>query len=320
MHVLGKLMNVAAIDCGTNSIRLLVASANDDGSLTDLHREAVVVRLGQGVDETRTFHPDALARTFEVTKAFAQTIQSHQVKQVRFGATSAARDVTNREEFLDGIDRILGVRPDVITGQEEAELSFRGAARVVGEGTAMIVDLGGGSTELVIGRVLPGGKTEVVAMISIDLGSVRLTERYLHSDPPTAAEIDQATHVIRAELHEAAKELDLSEVNLLAGAAGTITTVTAGALGLDRYQPSTVNGTELTPEQIYQACNDLLYKTKHERGQLGFLQPGRIDVIGAGALLWREIVSWVEHNTRDLPGVLTSEHDILDGLALSLLT
>lgn len=314
-------MRVAAIDCGTNSIRLLIAEhVSGDPQLRDVHRLMRIVRLGQGVDRTQRFHPDALQRTFAAAREYAGLIETEGVQRIRFAATSATRDASNREEFITGIERILGVTPEVITGEEEAALSYIGASRVVPDDDAsvLVVDLGGGSTEFVRGR-----SGRVQSAVSLDIGSVRITERHLASDPPTPEEIDAARADVRAEIAAANRAVEFGRVHTLVGAAGTITSVTAHALGLQRYEPDRINGASLTPEQIYAACTDLLTRTRAARSELGFLHPGRIDVIGAGALIWQETVRAVAAAAaaqgRELGHVRTSEHDILDGIALSIL-
>lgn len=328
-------MKVAAIDCGTNSIRLLIAELPEPGrdqptmrdipAMRDIRREMRIVRLGQGVDRTRRFHPDALARTFEAVGDYAELIAQEGVQRVRFAATSATRDAANREEFFAGVRALMGVTPEVISGEEEAELAFAGAARVIGPdaGNALVVDLGGGSTEFVYRAA---GHSPVA--VSADVGSVRITERYLASDPPTAAEIRAAREDARAAIAEASATIPLGQVATLVGTAGTIITVTAHALGLETYDPQKINGAELSAGDIEAACTDLLQRSRKQRATLGVVHPGRIDVIGAGALIWREIVSEVVravrresregHRSRELGPVITSEHDILDGLALSL--
>src|SRR5690625_3077881 len=208
-------MKVAAIDCGTNSIRLLIADLSPEAGgvhMRDVRREMRIVRLGQDVDRTKRFHPDALARTFEAAKEYADLIRAEGARRIRFGATSATRDATNRGEFIAGIQRLLGVTPEVISGEEEARLSFIGASRVISDSAAnvLVVDLGGGSTEFVLGR---GDATR--AAVSIDVGSVRITERYLASDPPSDAEIARARTDIRAALAEVAGAVPLAEVDTL---------------------------------------------------------------------------------------------------------
>ncbi|WP_125774681.1 Ppx/GppA phosphatase family protein [Antribacter gilvus] len=312
---------VAAIDCGTNSIRLLVADIPADGSgtLTELDRRMEVVRLGQGVDRTGELAPEALERTLTTTREYAQAIERLGAERVRFVATSATRDARNREAFFSGVHQILGVEPEVISGDEEAQLSFRGATGVVGAahpGPFLVVDLGGGSTELVLGTA------SVDAGYSMDVGSVRLTERHLRSDPPTAAEIEAAQADVRAALDDAARVVPLGKAVTLVGLAGSITSVTAHALGLARYERERIDGSVLPVHAVLAACDALLAAPREERAALGFMHPGRVDVIGAGALVWaevvRRVVADVEASGGSLTEVVTSEHDILDGIALSI--
>ncbi|WPF83123.1 Ppx/GppA phosphatase family protein [Sanguibacter sp. 4.1] len=311
---------VAAIDCGTNSIRLLVADVDvEAGTLTDLVREMEVVRLGQGVDKTGRLAPEALERTLEATRRYAQTCHELGAERVRFVATSASRDAENRQDFVDGVLAAIGVEPEVISGDEEAELSFRGATSVLGAGhTApyLVVDLGGGSTEVVLGTDAPD------AARSMDVGCVRMTERHLTLDPPTAEQVAAARSDVRAALDAAALAVPLGQTGTLVGLAGTVTTVTAHALGLERYDRDRINGSVLTVEQTLAACDDLLSKTRDERAALGFMHPGRVDVIAAGALVWSEVVRRVRDEVAaaggELTEVVTSEHDILDGIAWSV--
>ncbi|MFD6094158.1 exopolyphosphatase [Oerskovia sp. NPDC060338] len=311
---------VAAIDCGTNSIRLLVADVDSTtGVLTELDRRMEVVRLGQGVDRTGRLAPEALARTLDQAAEYATVIEELGATRTRFVATSATRDAENRGEFVEGVLARLGVEPEVVSGNEEAELSFRGATGVVAahhEGPFVVVDLGGGSTELVLGTDAPE------AAWSMDVGCVRLTERHLRSDPPTAEEIAAARADVRAALDVATQTVPLGKAATLVGLAGSVTTVTAHALGLERYDRDRIDGAVLTVEQTLDACEDLLGRTRAEREALGFMHPGRIDVIGAGALVWSEVVRRVRDDVAaaggELTSVVTSEHDILDGIALSI--
>ncbi|GAA2516666.1 Ppx/GppA phosphatase family protein [Rarobacter incanus] len=311
---------VAAIDCGTNSIRLLVADVDPRTStLRDLERTMTVVRLGQGVDRTGQLDPVALERTLAQTRAYKARIDELGATRVRFVATSATRDASNRDAFFDGVKQILGVVPEVISGQEEAALSFRGATGVFGgvyPGPYLVVDLGGGSTEIVLGDNAPQGAW------SMNVGCVRMTERHMRSDPPTPAELEGARADVRAALDEARRHVDLSRTETLVGLAGSITTVTALALGLDRYDPARINGAMLTPEQVQEAARALYTGDRDYRAGLGFMHPGRVDVIAAGALVWSEVVARVCAEVagagRTLSRVLTSEHDILDGIAWSL--
>ncbi len=309
-------MRVAAIDCGTNSIRLLIAD-NDGGVLTDVHREMRVVRLGEGVDATGRMTEGALARTFAATEDYAELIRTHGARRVRFVATSATRDARNRQTFIDGIRARVGVEPEVVSGEEEAALSFTGAASVLpglGLPLALVVDLGGGSTEFVAGNA--GG---VRAGISTDMGCVRFTERYLVGDPPTAAEITAAETQIEDNITAVLAAVPLAEVDSLVGVAGSVTTITAQALGLPGYDPERIHGAVLPAAQIIRACTDLLEMTRAQRQALPFMHPGRVDVIGAGALIWRTVIVRLGVLTAGrVNSVTASEHDILDGIALGI--
>jgi exopolyphosphatase/guanosine-5'-triphosphate,3'-diphosphate pyrophosphatase len=313
------MTRVAGIDCGTNSIRLLVADVDPaTGALVDLDRTMEVVRLGQGVDRTGRIAPEALERALEATRRYATRCTELGVEAIRYVATSATRDAENRREFVDGVRTAIGVEPEVIDGAEEARLSFRGATGVLGSrhpGPLLVVDLGGGSTELVLGTDAP------VASYSMDVGCVRMTERHLHSDPPTTSEIAAAAADVRAALDAASAMVPLERTVTLVGLSGTVTTVTAHALGLPRYDPLVIDGTVLPVEVVLAAADDLLHRTHAQRAALGFMHPGRIDVIGAGALVWAEVVRRVERDVagvgRRLGPVVTSEHDILDGITLS---
>ena len=329
------MTRVAAIDCGTNTIRLLIAEADRDQSghprLEVLHRRNEIVRLGQGVDRTGVLDPDALERTLTVVAAYAADCAELGVAPGaaarRFVATSATRDARNREDFVAGVRRLLGIEPEVVSGQEEARLSFSGSllgARV-GEGARsgdrrapaprLVVDLGGGSTELVLGVDAPS------AAISLDTGSVRITERFLADGVTPAAEA-AARAEVRGLLDEAERIVDLSAPEQLVGLAGTITTVTAHALGLQAFDPQALNGAGLSPQAVLVSCEAIVHSTAEQRASWGYLAPGRRDVIAAGALVWSEVVSRVVARTeaigRPLERVTTSLYDILDGIALSL--
>jgi len=311
---------VAAIDCGTNTIRLLVADLDvAAGTLTEVVRLAEIVRLGQGVDRTGELAPEALARTLDMTARYAATCREHGVEAVRFVATSATRDARNRDEVVSGVRGALGVDPEVVTGHEEAALSFRGATGVLAAthpGPFLVVDLGGGSTELVLGTHEPE------AAVSMDIGSVRLTERHLRSDPPTAEQIAAARADVAAALDEAEKTVPLGQAVTLVGLAGSVTSVTAHTLGLPRYDRAAIDGAVLDVRTVEAACDDLLHRSRAERTALGFMHPGRVDVIGAGALIWSEVIARVQaevaRDGRQLTEVVTSEHDILDGIAWSI--
>ncbi|MDQ2758357.1 MAG: exopolyphosphatase [Actinomycetota bacterium] len=322
--MVAEVVRVGAVDCGTNSIRLLVADVAPDGTITDVVRLMEVVRLGYGVDRTGRIDPEAMERTLVQTHEYAARCTELGVAAVRFVATSASRDASNADEFVDGVRAAFAafdVTPEVVSGAEEAALSFRGAtgdlqaAGIVGP--YLVVDLGGGSTEFVRG-------TEVVeASLSTDVGCVRLTERHLHGDPPTRAEVVAATRDVEAALAAAADAVDFRPVRTLVGLAGTVTTVTAHVLGLGAYDPAAIHLSVTTPDAVRRAALDLLARSRPQRAELGFMHPGRVDVIGAGALIWERVVAAVEAASEDARAgrplaVVTSEHDILDGIALSV--
>lgn len=311
------MSRVGAIDCGTNSIRLLIADMVD-GKLRDVHREMRVVRLGQGVDATGQFAPEALARTESALADYVSLMARHSVTAVRMVATSAARDAGNRDEFFAMTARLLGtVVPgsvaEVITGTEEASLSFRGA---VGEldsaaGPFVVVDLGGGSTELVL------GETAVQASFSADIGCVRLTERCLHSDPPTAAEVAQARAVARDGLAEALKVVPVEAAHTWVGVAGTMTTLSALAQRMTEYDPAAIHLSHIGFDELLGVCEQLIGMTKAERLALGPMHAGRADVIGGGAIIVEELAA-VLGRRAGIDELVVSEHDILDGIALSI--
>ena len=310
-------MRVAAFDCGTNSLRLLIADVAADGTLTDLRRETRVVRLGQGVDATGEFAPEALERTFAVAKEFAEVAADYQPEKLRFVATSASRDVKNRDEFFAGIFSILGVVPDVIAGEEEARLSFLGAtARLEdADGPYVVMDLGGGSTELVLGH------DDVQAAVSMDIGSVRLTERHMPVETPSEDQIQAALTDIDGQLDKAAKIVDFSAPRTFIGVAGTVTTITAGILGLESYQRERIHGAHISVADVAEESRKLLAMHRQERTDLPYMHPGRVDVIGAGSLLFARIVARFDQAVTAAGGSLDiriSETDILDGTALDL--
>jgi exopolyphosphatase/guanosine-5'-triphosphate,3'-diphosphate pyrophosphatase len=321
---------VAAVDCGTNSIRLLIAdietgaqTGSDRGGqdaaprLRDVVREMRVVRLGQGVDATGELAPEALGRTFAAAADYAELIRRHGAEKVRFVATSATRDAKNRQVFVDGIRELLGVEPEVITGDEEAALSFAGASSVLpsrGQDPVLVVDLGGGSTEFVLGNA-----DGVLAARSVDVGCVRMTERHLRHDPPTPEQITAAEADVDAAIDEAALSVPLKHATAVVGVAGSVTTITAHALRLPQYSPEAIHGTELSLEVIRQACTELLEMSRAERAALPYMHPGRVDVIGAGALVWRRVLDRLAEVTDGrISTAVASEHDILDGIALSI--
>jgi exopolyphosphatase/guanosine-5'-triphosphate,3'-diphosphate pyrophosphatase len=314
------MRRVASIDCGTNSLRLLIADVDvERGRLTEVHSDMVIVRLGQGVDRTGRLAEEALVRTFEVVGQYGERCRAAGVEAMRFVATSATRDASNRDEFVSGVESRLGIVPDVISGEEEARLSFLGATRALDEthpGPFLVADLGGGSTELILGT------DEPEAEHSMDVGCVRMFERHAFSDPPTDAEIDSATADIDAALDQAAKTVPLERTRTLIGLAGTVTTVAAHALDLEAYDRERIHGSVFLIEEACAAASELIAMTHDQRAALGFMDPGRVDVIGAGALVWRQVMTRVEAETMMAGGrldtVVVSEHDILDGIAWEL--
>ena len=352
------MTRVAAIDCGTNTIRLLIADARASSGgavrLVPLVRLNEIVRLGQGVDRTGRLDETALERTLAVVEDYADRCRELGAQSVRFVATSATRDASNRAVFVEGVRELLGVEPEVVSGQEEARLSFAGSllgadgegafpAADAGPGVAagpdtgsdagvaagsagarpdaavgmrrLVTDLGGGSTELVLGVGAPD------AAYSMNTGSVRVTERYLADGVTPAAEAAARDHV-RALLDRAGAVVDLGATRELVGLAGTITTVTAHALGLESFEPEAIDGARLDVGTALASCEAIVHSTAAERESWGYLRPGRRDVIAAGALVWSEVIARVVEATaargHRLTCTVTSLHDILDGIALSL--
>ncbi len=313
---------VAAVDCGTNSIRLLIADVSD-GRLQDVHREMRIVTLGESVDATGQFAPAALARTEAALTDYVEVMLAHDVAKVRMVATSAARDAGNRDEFFAMTARQLGrVMPgavaEVITGTEEAALSFRGA---VGEldpaaGPFVVVDLGGGSTEVVLGGSGPAA-ADVVASFSANIGCVRLTERCLQSDPPTADEVAAARAVVREKLAEALEVVPIEGATTWVGVAGTFTTIAALALGLPEYESEVIHLSRIGIPEVVKVCDELIAMPRAQRAELGPMHPGRVPVIGGGSVVVEELAR--EFGQRaGITELVVSEHDILDGIALSI--
>jgi exopolyphosphatase / guanosine-5'-triphosphate,3'-diphosphate pyrophosphatase len=317
----GPPVRVAAIDCGTNSLRLLVADVDlGRRTLSDLERRMEIVRLGQGVDATGRLAPDALDRTFGVLAEYAGIITASSVRAVRMVATSATRDAANAAEFTAGVTQILGAAPEVLTGSQEAALSFAGAtAELAGRAADgaqiaapyLVTDIGGGSTEFVLGGA--GPEAGELAACSVDIGCVRLTERHLHSDPPTEAEIAAATADIDAAVGRAAAAVQAGRARTLVGLAGSVTTVAGIALALPAYDPSRIHHARIPAGQVHEVSTMLLGLTTAQRRRIGVMHPGRADVIGAGALVLDRIVTLL-----GFAEVVVSEHDILDGIAWSL--
>ncbi|GGV38441.1 Ppx/GppA phosphatase family protein [Streptomyces spectabilis] len=309
------MTRVAAIDCGTNSIRLLVADADPaTGQLVDLDRRMQIVRLGQGVDKTGRLAPEALERTFAACREYAAVIKEHGAQRTRFVATSASRDAENRDEFVRGVLDILGVEPEVISGDQEAEFSFTGATKELTgradlETPYLVVDIGGGSTEFVV------GDGSVRAARSVDVGCVRMTERHfvrdgVVTDPPSAEQLAAVRADIDAALDLAEETVPLREARTLVGLAGSVTTVAGIALGLDAYESAAIHHSRVSYEQVAAIVERLVRSTHAERAAIPVMHPGRVDVIVAGALVLLSIMERV--GARE---VVVSEHDILDGIA-----
>jgi exopolyphosphatase/guanosine-5'-triphosphate,3'-diphosphate pyrophosphatase len=302
-------VRLAALDVGTNSTRLLVADVAGGAIVAEHAREMVITRLGKGVDRTGRFDPAALARTLEVLAGYAATCRRLGVERRRLVATSATRDAADRQVFLDGVRDLLGVEPEVLTGQAEAAAAYRGAtAGLDGDQPTLVVDIGGGSTELILGH-----GTTSRAMASLDIGCVRLFERHLHGDPPTAAEVAALRADVAAHLARVAGVLDPAAASRVVGVAGTVTTVTAIALGLDTYDPRRIHRATVDASEIAAAVDKLAAMTVAERAALPVMAKGREDVIAAGALLLDELVR--RFHVRNL---IASETDILDGVLLGL--
>ncbi len=318
------MTRVAAVDCGTNTIKLLVADLDPiTGEERELVRESRLVRLGQGVDRSGRLAEEALARVFGAVEEFATLVAPHQVERIRFCATSAARDAENADVFRAGVEERLGVVPEVVSGAEEAVLSFTGAVRPLAAlpgggqvpGPVLVIDIGGGSTELVLGEVdAVTGRAVVEVGHSVDVGSVRMTERRLLSDPPTGTEVEAA----RVEVDAALDVLPdvgvrLERARSVVTVSGTGLTVAATALDLDGYDRHRLDGAEVPTAELHAAVARLLGMTVEERRALPYMHPGRADVIGAGALVLDRVLA-----RTSVPEVRVSVHDILDGIAWSL--
>lgn len=344
------MTRVAAIDCGTNSTRLLIADVDDSGYMQDLVRDMRITRLGQGVDRSGQLSRAALERTFMVAADYRRQIQDFSVEAVRVVSTSATRDAKNRRDFVQGMQQIFGVAPEVISGEEEAALSFAGAISFLTKPTRnnfqqtsrknvvdyrlsksgkdgrsdqrpgesyLVVDIGGGSTEFV------QGTNTVQAAISTNMGSVRLSERF----GPEPWDVDKqalAVPWIHNWLNLADEAIDFSRVTTVVGVAGTVTTIAAYALGVSTYTPEVTHGARLSGQQWQQAMDFMINSPVARKAELGFMPRGRAEVIGGGTLIWREILTKLSQDNLDSVNaptglsVVVSEHDILDGIALSL--
>ncbi len=298
----------AAIDCGTNAIRLLIATV-DGNKVTDLVREMRTVRLGEGVDTTGEFSSAALERTFAACREYAELLMQYEVKELRFIATSASRDVSNRNAFIVGVKETLGVEPEVISGDQEAELSYRGALSGLHvQAPVLVADIGGGSTEFVTS--LPDGS---LVSRSLNIGCVRMTERHLHSDPPTQQEIETAISDIDNQIELIHRTISINSETTFIGLAGSVTTVAAMAMGLNDYDADLIHGSVVSIDQVEAVTDELLHMTRAQRAELRFMHPGRVDVIGGGALVLKESMRILGFEQ-----VLVSEKDLLDGVVLRL--
>jgi exopolyphosphatase/guanosine-5'-triphosphate,3'-diphosphate pyrophosphatase len=303
---------VASVDIGTNSVRLLVADADrvdHGGGLEPVERLMRITRLGQGVDAARRLHPDAIARTTDVLREYGSVIRDLGATRVRATATSAARDAANRDDFFDAAEQALGWRPELLPGDDEAALSFLGATAELDAGAPfLVVDIGGGSTEFVVGTEKPEGA------VSIDIGCVRITEQWLHSDPPSPEELSQAVSVVRDHLADVDREVPAAATaRTLVGLAGTVTTMAAVELGLPEYDRDAIHHFRLTRAAAEDVFRTLATEPAAQRRHNPGLEPGRVDVIVGGALI---VVSIMRH--WDFDEMLVSEADILDGLARSI--
>jgi exopolyphosphatase / guanosine-5'-triphosphate,3'-diphosphate pyrophosphatase len=313
---------VAAVDCGTNSLRLLVADVDVGRAVvTDVARRMEIVRLGQGVDDSGQLAPEALDRTIGVLRDYAGIIAGAAAHAVRIVATSATRDASNAAEFSRRVKEVLGIAPEVLTGGEEAMLSFTGAtaelAATSDGGPFLVVDIGGGSTEFVLGDVLPreddSPRTPPPRAISVNIGCVRMTERHLRGDPPDGREVAAATADIDAALDLVTGAVPVRQARTLVGLAGSVTTVAAIAIGLPAYDPVRIHHSRVSAADVHEVTRSLLAQTRAARAAIGVMHPGRVDVIGGGALVLDRIMQRFGFSE-----VLVSEHDILDGIAWSL--
>jgi exopolyphosphatase/guanosine-5'-triphosphate,3'-diphosphate pyrophosphatase len=303
------LSRVAAIDCGTNSIRLLIADISG-GKFKEVLRDMEIVRLGQGVDENKSFHPDAINRTLAAVEKFKNQLAGKGVEKIRFCATSATRDAANRDLFIDGVRQILGVEVEVIPGEEEARLSFNGATKELLQSDApfLVVDIGGGSTEFVYGN------KEVEFAKSVDIGCVRMSERHLKSQPVEMSQVAQAIIDIDKAIAQAAAVVPISTAKTLVAVAGTATTIAAAALELETYDRYAIHLSRIPADKVHKVSAAFQAMTKSEISKLGFMHPGRVDVITAGSLVLSRVMA-----ATGATEFVASESDILDGMAWSLI-
>ncbi|MCW2528621.1 MAG: Ppx/GppA phosphatase [Pseudonocardiales bacterium] len=307
------MTRVAALDCGTNSLRLLITDHSTGAGWVDADRQMRIVRLGQGVDRTGRLAPEALERTRLTLVDYAAAIEAAGVDAIRMVATSAVRDAGNRSEFERLVRDCLGIDPDIVSGEEEARLSFAGAVSVpavAGHPEVLLTDIGGGSTELILGRT---AGAQVQAAFSMNVGSVRLTERHFVDDPPTPAQVTAAEDDVNRAIDEAVAVVPLQTGAALVGVAGTVTTVAAMVLGLDAYDSAAIHGACLAAADLEAGIAGLLAMTHEQRSAVGVIHPGRVDVIAAGAVVLRTLL-----RRTGASEIVISEHDILDGIALTL--
>lgn len=303
------MSRVAAIDCGTNSIRLLIADITGD-NFKEVLRTMEIVRLGQGVDQNKAFHSDAIDRTLSAVRLFKDQIAGKGVEKIRFCATSATRDATNRNLFIDGVREILGIEVEVIPGEEEAELSFIGATKELRKSDApfLVVDIGGGSTEFVFGN------KKVDFAKSVNIGCVRMSERHLNTQPPSMAQIAQAIVDIDIAITQAAAVVPITTAKTLVAVAGTATTVAAAALELTDYDRHMIHLSRISASNVHKVAASFQSMNKDQIASLGFMHPGRVDVITAGSLVLSRIMA-----AAGASEFVASESDILDGMAWSLI-
>lgn len=303
------MSRVAAIDCGTNSIRLLIADISN-GIFKEVVRSMEVVRLGQGVDKNKSFHPDAIKRTLDAVEMFSEVIASKGVERIRFCATSATRDAINRSLFTDGVRGILGVEVEVIPGEEEAMLSFNGATKELMQSDApyLVVDIGGGSTEFVF------GSNKVENAKSVDIGCVRMSERHFTSQPTTMDQVARAIIDIDSAIAQAASIVQISNAKTLVAVAGTATTVAAAALELKDYDRHLIHLARISADKVHKVSAMFQSMNKDEIANLGYMHPGRVDVITAGSLVLSRVMA-----ATGASEFVASESDILDGMAWSLI-
>jgi len=303
------MSQVAVIDCGTNSIRLLIAETSGS-TIKEVIRTMEIVRLGQGVDENKAFHPDAINRTLLAVKSFKEIIDRNNVDKIRFCATSATRDASNRNIFIDGVRDILNIQVEVIPGEEEAALSFTGATYQLdqGSGPFLVVDIGGGSTEFVF------GDKKVISAKSVNIGCVRMSERHLTNQPPTMDQIASAIVDIDIAITQAAVSVPINSAKSLIAVAGTATTVAAAALDLSKYDRDLIHLSKISADKVHKVAQMFQSMNKSEISALPYMHEGRVDVITAGSLVLSRVMA-----ATGATEFVASETDILDGMAFSLI-